>query len=333
MKIKEEKSTYLLILIAITLILLVLFLPLDFLEFLSLNVIGEDPIIGLTWMEGVDALGGSLSMRILAILGILIMFSVIPFILRWKKKSLGKRAVSRTEIIFFLAAAVIFFIVNFLIGYLWWDPEGFLGMGPLFLPSIISLIILGFLPEMAKKIFKFEREAFAESTKNIKKISLVMIFIAFGYGLISLIWHCCSFFDAKMFFFFFVIKLIQLWAMCSFFFKWGFPLFLNRTQDWVAYLVISVLFGFCYPWHTFGFAITFIIFGILLCHLTRKTNSYLTGLILLYFAYIFHAGLAWHGALITFSIIYPISAVILCISILLSFKKDLFIFEEGLFHE
>lgn len=321
MDFKIGKINFILIVTAIALICLVLFLPLNLLEYLSLQVVGEPPINGQTWMQGVDSLGGPLSMRTLAIFGLLIIFSLIPLILRWQKKSIEKREVKHYEILFFLSAAVVFFLINFLIGYNWWDPHAILGMGPLFVPSIISIAILGLLPEIAQKIFKFKRMHFAESTENLKKISLIMIIIAFGYGLISLLWHCCSFFDAKMYFFYFVVKLIQLWAMCSFFFKWGFPLFLNITQEWKAYLIISVLFGFCYPWHTFGFALTFMIFGFLICILTRKTNSFLTGMILLYFAYIFHTGLAWQGPLITFSVIYPIAIIVLGFSLALMLKR------------
>ncbi|MDD1778299.1 MAG: hypothetical protein LUQ65_09035 [Candidatus Helarchaeota archaeon] len=281
---------------------------------MSLEVVGEPPINGQSWLAGVEALGGALSMRLLAIFGIILIFSLIPIILKWQKKPIENRIVKNYELLFFLGSTLVFFVVNFLIGYNWWDPDAPLGLGPLFIPSIVSLIILGLLPELARKIFKFDRSHFAESTENLKRISVIMIIIAFGYGLISLIWHCCSFFDVKIYFFYFVIKLIQLWAMCSFFFKWGFPLFLNKTQEWMAYLIVSVLFGFCYPWHTLGFAITFILFGFLLCILTRKTNSFLTGMILLYFSYIFHTGLAWQGPLITFSVIYPIAILIIVLS-------------------
>lgn len=321
MDFKLEKTNFILILIAIALISLVLFLPLNLLEYLSLQVVGEPPINGQTWMQGVESLGGPLSMRVLAIFGIILIFSLIPLILKWEKKSIEKRAVKNYELLFFLGSAIVFFVINFLIGYNWWDPDAILGLGPLFVPSIVSLVILGLLPEIARQIFKFKRMHFAESTENLKKISLIMIIIAFGYGLISLLWHCCSFFDAKMYFFYFVVKLIQLWAMCSFFFKWGFPLFLNITQEWKAYLIISVLFGFCYPWHTFGFALTFMIFGFLICILTRKTNSFLTGMILLYFAYIFHTGLAWQGPLITFSVIYPIAIIVLGCSLFLMIRR------------
>jgi hypothetical protein len=318
-----QRTNYILLFLALALIALVLFLPLDVLEYLSLEVVGEPPINGLSWMEGVDAVGGSLSMRVLAIFGMIIIFSLIPVILKWQKKSIEKRTIKNYELLFFLSATLVFFVVNFLIGYDWWDPDAVLGLGPLFIPSIVSLIILGFLPEIAHRLFKFDRSSFAESTQNLKKISLIMIIAAFGYGLISLIWHCCSFFDVKIYFFYFVIKLIQLWAMCSFFFKWGFPLFLNITHEWKAYLIISVLFGFCYPWHTFGFAITFSIFGFLICILTRKTNSFLTGMILLYFSYLFHTGLAWQGPLITFSLIYPIAVIALVFNIFLMRRMPL----------
>ncbi len=316
------KQNYILVILAGLLLCLALFLPLNMLEYLSLEVVGEPPINGLTWMAGVEALGGSLSMRLLAVLGILIIFIAIPIILKWGKKPVAKRAIQKAELLCFLIVTVVFFIINFLIGYNWWDPAGVLGMGPLFIPSIASLILLGLIPEIAKAIFKFKRTDFAESTQNLPKISLLMVMVAFGYGLISLIWHCCSFYNANIYFFYFGIKIIQLWAMCSFFFKWGFPLFLNLTGEWKAILISSVLFGFCYPWHTFGFAITFTLFGILICYLTRRTNSYFSGLVLLYFSYIFHAGLAWQGATITFAVIYPISIGVLGLVSFLNYKKN-----------
>ena len=318
---KIDKTHLFLLITAIGLILIILLVPLEILEFLSLQVVGEPPINGLTWLEGVYALGGQISMRILAIFGVLIIILAIPFFLKWEKRSLKTREVNWKEMLFFFVAAILFFIVNLLIGYNWWDPNGLLGMGPLFVHSLISLIILGSLPEISKLIFKFEREDFAESTSNIKEISAIMVLIAFGYGLISLIWHCCSFFDVKMYFFFFVIKLIQLWAMTSFFFKWGLKLFLNKMKEWQAFLIISVLFGICYPWHTIGFAITFMLFGLILSYLTYKTDSYLPGLILLYFSYIFHAGLAWQGPLITFAVIYPITSILFGIILIFNIKK------------
>ena len=186
---KLSKTNFILLLVAIALICLVLFIPLDLLEYLSLEVVGEPPINGQTWMEGVEALGGPLSMRILAIFGIIFIFSLIPLLLKWQKKPIEKRTVKNWELLFFLGSTLVFFVVNFLIGYNWWDPDAILGLGPLFIPSIVSLIVLGLLPELARKIFKFDRSHFAESTENLTRISVIMIIIAFGYGLISLIWH------------------------------------------------------------------------------------------------------------------------------------------------
>jgi len=334
MKIIIEKKYIVIFSVAIALILIILLLPLEFLEFLSLEVVGEPPINGRSWIEGVEAVGGSLSMRLLAIFGLLIIIFCIPFILNWKKDSLDKREVKKAEIFFFISSTIIFFIVNFLIGYDWWDPNGFLGMGPLFPHSIISLIILGFLPDISKKIFKLKEkneDDFAESTQNMKEISIIMIAASFGYGLISLIWHCCSFYNPSIYFFYFIIKIIQLWALLSFFYRWGFKMFLNIVkEEWQAYLIISILFGICYPWHTIGYAVTFTLFGILICYITRKTDSYFSGLILLYFAYIFHAGLAWNGALITFSVIllitfsviFPISIFLMVLMIIFNVKRE-----------
>lgn len=307
-----------LILLALLLSAIILILPLDLLEFLSINVVGEPPINGRTWLEGVEELGGELSMRIIAILGLVIIVLVLPYILKMEKKEVKAREISRSEIFAFFISTIVFFIVNILIGYSWWDPEGFLGMGPLFLPSIASLIALGLLPEIFRKVFQFKREDFFDSTENLKQISVAMIVIALGYGAISCIWHCCSFFDPSIYFFYFGIKAIQLWGMCAFFFKWGFPMLLNESKEWVAYLVVSLLFGFCYPWHTFAYALVFSFFGFVICFLTRKTDSYLPGFILFYFAYIFHAGLPWNGPLITFTIIYPILLVVIGVQLLIN---------------
>lgn len=304
-------------------VVLVLLLPLDLLKSLSLNVVGEPPINGRSWEEGVLELGGPLSMKFLAIWGVLIIFLNVPRIIGQKKEEIPERRVSKGEFIAFITAVVAFFIVNFLIGYAWWDPDGFLGMGPLFFHSIASIIVLGVFPEIAKKAFKFQDDGFfSEKSPDLKNTVLIMVIVAFGYGLISSIWHCCSFFEPKMYFFFFVIKLTQLWGMCTFFFKWGYKM-LNQAfkNDFMATILTSILFGFCYPWHTFGFAITFILFGILLCILTRKTNSYVPGLFLLYFAYIFHAGIPWHGGLVTFAVIHPISIALVAILFIMVLRK------------
>ncbi len=319
MKLKD--TTKLLILLEIFLSILILILPLDFLEYLSLEVVGEPPINGRTWMEGVEELGGELSMRLLAILGVMIIMNVVFFVLRWENKPLKERDVQKQEIFVFLLIIVIFFIVNLVIGYAWWDPNAFLGMGVLYFPSILSLVLLGLSPFILRKIYKFEKEDLAASTDNIKNILICMIIIAFGYGLISTIWHCCSFFDPKMYYFYGVTKIIQLLALTTFLFKYGLRLFLNVTKPWIAYIIIAVLFGICFPWHTVGYAITFTGFGFLLCYLTRKTDSYLPGLVLIYFAYIFHTALPWNGPLITFTIIFPISILIVGMLIYLNLKK------------
>ncbi|MHA1360452.1 MAG: hypothetical protein ACTSRC_20200 [Candidatus Helarchaeota archaeon] len=130
-------------------------------------------------------------MRLLAILGLLIIGILIPIIFKWEKKVSESRAVKNPELLLFFGATAIFLLANILIGYAWWDSEHILGMGPLFIPSILSLVILGIIPYIAKALFKFGQEGFANSTENLPKISLIMILVAFGYGLISLIWHCC----------------------------------------------------------------------------------------------------------------------------------------------
>jgi hypothetical protein len=56
-----------------SLILLTLFLPLEWLKYLSIEIVGEPPINGESWMEGVNVLGGSISMRLLAICGLIIL--------------------------------------------------------------------------------------------------------------------------------------------------------------------------------------------------------------------------------------------------------------------
>ncbi len=102
--------------------------------------------------------------------------------------------------------------------------------------------------------------------------------------------------------------------MCSYFFMWGLPM----LEAWfkkgplLPVIVTAVLFGICYPWHTVGFAVTFAAFGLLLALLTRKTGSYLPGLIMLFLAYIFHTGLPWNGPGFTIYVLQPVSIVIAC---------------------
>ena len=233
-KIKGKVRNFVLLSIGIGLILIILFTPLEILKFLSLEVVGEPPINGRSWLEGVEELGGEISMRSLGMIGIVIIILNLFPILKWESKEIPKREIRNSEIITFFVATIIFFSVNFLIGYDWWDPDAFLGMGPLFIPSIASLILLGMLPALFKKVFSLGREDLAINTEYFKEISMILIIIAFGYGLVSVIWHCCSFFEPKMYFFFFIIKLIQLWGMCSYFFKYGFYLFMNKVKPWFA---------------------------------------------------------------------------------------------------
>ena len=96
---KDNKIVaYLLVGLFISLIIIILVLPLTLLEFLSLEVVGEPPINGRTWMEGVNELGGEISMRFLAILWILIIALTLPIVLEWENKSLPEREVENKEI-------------------------------------------------------------------------------------------------------------------------------------------------------------------------------------------------------------------------------------------
>ncbi len=316
----KKRQKFLILLFFIALSIVVILMPLTLLEFLSIEVVGGPPINGKSWIEGVNELGGELSMKFLAIIGLAILYLTFLLFLNQKPVVTNSRKANFKEIWLFLIIAIGFFFVNFFIAYAWWDPEAFLGMGPLFFPSILSLVALGFSPFIFKKVFNFN-DGFSQSKVNLKRNLIYMCLLAYGYGLISCVWHCCSFYSSQMFFFFFTIKLIQLWALCSYFFKYGFKLFFDNTKPWVAYLTISLLFGFCYPWHTLSFAITFVFFGFALFYITRKTDSYLPGLVLLYFSYIFHAGLPWQGAYITFLIIFPISVVVLVSLIGANFRK------------
>jgi hypothetical protein len=293
------------------LLLIVFLLPLDSMEYLSLNIVGEPPINGRTWLEGVQELGGEMSMRFLAAWGVVIMVLGAAFLLKKEAKLTSRSPPSRAELPVYAVGIAAFFVVNLLIGYGWWDPDGFLGMGPLFVPSIVSLIALGLTPYFVRNRCKLDANVFFTSRSELGRNIAILAIIAFGYGLVSCIWHCCSFFDAKMYFFFFVTKLVQLWAMCSYFFMWGLPMLDARfkASPWPA-IITAVMFGICYPWHTIGFAVTFAIFGFLLSIIARKTGSYVPGLALLYLAYIFHAGLPWHGEVFSILALLPVSIVV-----------------------
>ncbi|MHA1294944.1 MAG: hypothetical protein ACTSQJ_20100, partial [Promethearchaeota archaeon] len=83
MNVNNKNPGYFLIVLAIILIIIILILPLSVLEYLSIEVVGEPPINGKSWMEGVSELGGALSMRILAIIGVLIIVLTLPFLLKF----------------------------------------------------------------------------------------------------------------------------------------------------------------------------------------------------------------------------------------------------------
>ena len=302
--------------LSVLLVLLIWLLPLDVLETLSLDVIGEPPINGQSWTAGVEALGGSFSMRLLATLGAVIMLIGVRCLLARPNTEVPLRRVARGELGVFFGVAVGFGAANLYLGYGWWDAEAFLGMGPYFAHSMALLLGLGLAPHVAGRVFRCDPPTLANRHDDLLRDLLPVLLIAFGYGLVSCVWHCCSFFAPKMIFFFFVIKGVQLWAVCTFFYGWGFKMLLQAwDRRWLAYFVTAVLFGFCYPWHTSGFAVAFSAFGLLLCAVTLKTGSYLTGWALLYFAYIFHAGLPWHGPALTFSVVFPVVVLVLALGV------------------
>nr|MDO8085153.1 hypothetical protein [Candidatus Sigynarchaeum springense] len=310
-----SKLSLIAIAVAVVLVLFAFLLPLDILEYLSLNVVGEPPINGRSWLDGVAELGGELSMRFLAAWGVAIMVLGAVLLLRKEGRPVSRPPASRGELVTYVSGVAAFFVANELIGYGWWDPGGFLGMGPLYAPSIASLVAFGIVPILVMRACKLGSSAFAASREGLPRNLAIVAVIAFGYGLVSCIWHCCSFFDAKMYYFYFVTKIIQLWAMCSYFYMWGLPMLeaLFKKGPLPPALVTAVLFGICYPWHTVGFAVTFAAFGFLLAVLARKTGSFLPGLVLLFLAYIFHTGLPWNGPGFTIYVLQPVSIAVACI--------------------
>ena len=54
-------------------------------------------------------------MKFLAIIGVIIIIHILFFVLDWEDKPVPKRDVKGVEIITFLIATIVFFIVNFLI--------------------------------------------------------------------------------------------------------------------------------------------------------------------------------------------------------------------------
>ncbi|HOO56923.1 MAG TPA: CPBP family intramembrane metalloprotease [bacterium] len=308
---QEMKRTIIWLLLGVALSIGILALPLDTLEYLSLNVVGEPPINGKTWTEGMMATGGEWGMKAIGIAGLLILILGILFIARIPFRAIRQRTVKNTEIFAFALSFVLFTAVNIWIGYRWWDPGSLLGMGPMFAHSIAALIVFGLLPTAFGAVLGVPKDGLLNNFDGIKQSIGIIVVIAAGYGLWSSLWHCCSFYIPDMFFFFFVTKLIQLWAMSSFFFKWAFPMLVNRLGITAAYIAVSVCFGIAYPWHTPGFAVAFTLFGIVLCDITRRTGSYLAPMLLLYFAYIFHAGAPWHGYAVSVYGILPAASAVL----------------------
>jgi len=285
--------------------------PLETLEYLSLNIIGEPPINGRTWLEGVAETGGDAGMRALGAAGTVILVLGILLLSRIRYREVVRRETTPAEPIVFALAVSLFFAANVWIGYRWWDPAATLGMGPMFAHSMLVLLAFGLLPDVISRFFDTGRPAMSHEGGGLAQALPVLLVIAFGYGLLSTVWHCCSFFAPKMYFFFFITKFVQLWAVTSFFFRWAFPMISNRWGAAAAYAVVSICFGLTYPWHTPGFAVAFVIFGLVLCDVARRAGSYLAPLLLLYFSYIFHAALPWHGARATLYAILPASVAIM----------------------
>jgi len=175
----RQNLKYWLILLTIGLLICIFYLSLEYLEYLSIEIVGGPPINGKTWIEGVYALGGPISMRVLASIGLIIIILNVPIILKWEKAPVKKLKVSKLKVFLFLIIAAILFVVNIVIGYDWWDPEAILGMGPLFFPSIITIILIGFIPEIIKRVIKNDNQEFKNntheffnSTNNLFKNSL-----------------------------------------------------------------------------------------------------------------------------------------------------------------
>ena len=303
------------LILAETIVAILVFLtPLSLLEYLSGEVVGEPPITGETWIKTDYSIIGEFSMKLLAIIGLIIIVHTFYFVLKIQNAPLPERNVSRLELISFIVIALIFCGVNYLIGYNYWNPNAFLGMGLLFIPWILSYLILGLIPFIFKVIFNFKSEDFAASTTHLFSYLFTVSFIAFGYGLFSGIWHCCAFRGAIEYILFITIKFIQFFCICLYFFMYGFNLLLSKIKKpWIAYIIISFFFALLNTLHTLSYSITYFCFGIILCILVRKTDSFLPAFFFLYLSYIFHAGLPWRGAVETITIIYPISILILII--------------------
>ncbi len=304
-------STAAWLLTAAALSVLMLLVPESTLEYLSLHVVGEPPINGKTWAEGMHATGGPWGMRWVGIVGLWIMGLGLVDLRRWQPAPWSEREVANVEVVCWAAAAVTFGVVNMAIGYSWWDPQAFLGMGPLFPHSIASLAVLGVLPILARRFFGIPGDGLATLPGHTPSMLPILVVVAFGYGLWSCLWHCCVLFAPSIVFFYLVTKLFQLSAVCVFFFGWGLPMFGARWGSTAAYLVTGATFGLCYPWHTPGFALVFAVFGVVLCDLARRAGSWLAPTLLLYMAYNFHAALPWNGADVTVYGILPASVVLL----------------------
>jgi hypothetical protein len=283
------------------------------LEYVSLNVIGEPPINGLTWTQGMQETGGEWGMKAMGVAGLCILVLGYLFLLKRPAADWPRRSVKTAEIAAYFVSVAAFSVVNMRIGYAWWDPAAPMGMGPLFWHSMAALAVFGLLPDVFRLVFKTGPDACAARHDMLLRTLWMLVIVAFGYGLWSGVWHCCSFFAPKMYFFFFVTKLAQLLAVCSFFFRWGFKMFMDRLGPAPAYAITAVCFGLAYPWHTVGFAVAFGVFGLVLCDVTRRTGSWLGPALLLYMAYIFHAGLPWHGAAATLYGILPVSLALFAV--------------------
>lgn len=300
----------------------ILFLPTKFIEFLSVNIVGTN-LTSEYWKLGWERSGGDYT-RIMAVIGLLIVCTVISLILD-EKYSDEKRQSSLLEIVVFFIVAGIFALFNFIIRDGWWDSHAFLFIGPMFFFLLFFQIFIGVYALGAKKIFNFKEKAYYFSFKNWPKYVLVALGISLGYGLVSTLWHCCKLNTFNEIGNFAGIRLFTSLSLTFFYFGYGFKMLMGKFKPWLAYLLTALVVGLLTPYHTLGYIVVFFLFGLGLAELVRRYDSFIPAFIVLYTSMLAHAFFPWHGNFITKYIIIPLSALIslvfLVFMILEKYKK------------
>ena len=267
--------------------------PAEVLESMSVLIIGiEEDFWRKGWAE---------NLRIVAAIGFYII-AIALILLVVKSKSAPKRDsdVSKLELGTWLALSFIFIGVTLIFGF----TTG-ISNNPFFLWLTIGYVCgIGLYPLLAWKIFHLEPEDIGLSKRNLGLGLLIGGGLGIGYGFVSSLWHCCQVetIDEALN----TTLQLAILGCLTLFCVYGGRLLGTKLNQYEAFLISALIFGFVYPWHTLWFAFGYALFGFFLCLLYQRTGTYATVYVAYFLGFFTHAVVPWRGFSVTWYIIIPL---------------------------